>query len=68
LIVAHLALGTALARVGDTDGARRSIQNAQRLLSGMTSEEIVPASDGESAGRLGEMARVHLQLLEEAVA
>ena len=68
LVVAHLALGGALARLGDTEGACRSAQNARRLLAGMAPDAIVPASDGEPAGRLAEMAEVQLQLLKEAAA
>jgi len=68
LVVAHLALGGALARLGDTGGARRAFRNAERLLATMSPEGIVPASDGEPAGRLAEMARVQLQLLPEAAA
>jgi chemotaxis protein methyltransferase CheR len=68
LVVAHLALGGALARLGDTDGARRAFRNAERLLATMSPEKIVPASDGEPAGRLAEMARVQMRLLSEAAA
>jgi chemotaxis protein methyltransferase CheR len=68
LVVAHLALGGALARLGDTEGACRSAQNARRLLADMAPDAIVPASDGEPAGRLAEMAEVQLQLLKEAAA
>ncbi|MGH7614354.1 MAG: CheR family methyltransferase [Gemmatimonadales bacterium] len=68
LVVAHLALGGALARLGDTEGARRSAQNARRLLAGMPPDAIVPASDGEPASRLAAMAQVQLQLLKEAAA
>jgi chemotaxis protein methyltransferase CheR len=68
LVVAHLSLGGALARLSDTDGARRAFRNAERLLAGMPPEAVVPASDGEPAGRLVEMARVQLRLLGEAAA
>jgi chemotaxis protein methyltransferase CheR len=68
LVVAHLALGGALARLGDTEGARRSARNARRLLAGMPPDAIVPGSDGEPASRLAEMAEVQLQLLKEAAA
>jgi chemotaxis protein methyltransferase CheR len=68
LVVAHLALGGALARLGDTEGARRSARNARRLLAGMLPDAIVPGSDGEPASRLAEMAGVQLQLLKEAAA
>lgn len=66
LVVAHLVLGGALARLGKTDGACRALRNAQRLLGGMAPDAIVPASDGEPAGRLAAMAGVQLQLLGAA--
>lgn len=68
LVVAHLALGGALARLGDADGARRAFRNAERLLVALPPEAVVPASDGEPAGRLVEMARVQMRLLTEAAA
>jgi chemotaxis protein methyltransferase CheR len=68
LVVAHMTLGGVLARLGDADGARRALRNAQRLLADMAPEQIVPASDQESAGRLAEMARLQLQLLSGAAA
>jgi len=68
LIVAHLALGGALARLADTGGARRAFRNAEMLLAAMSPEGIVPASDGEPAGRLAEMTRVQLRLLGEVAA
>ncbi|MBI2537493.1 MAG: protein-glutamate O-methyltransferase CheR [Gemmatimonadetes bacterium] len=67
LAVAHLTLGQILARLGERDRARRSLRNAGRVLSQMPAAETVPAGDGECAGRLGEMARVHLALLTEPV-
>lgn len=68
LVVAHLALGGALARLGDTDGARRAFRNAERLLAARPPGALVPASDGEPAARLAEMARVQLRLLAEVAA
>ncbi|MDP3910840.1 MAG: protein-glutamate O-methyltransferase CheR [Gemmatimonadales bacterium] len=68
LVVAHLALGGALARLGEMDGARRAFRNAERLLAAMPPEALLPASDGEPAGRLAEMARVQMRLLSEAAA
>jgi chemotaxis protein methyltransferase CheR len=62
LVVAHLALGSALARMGDVSAARRSFANAERLLTALDPAAIVPASDGEPAGRLLEIARMQLQL------
>lgn len=68
LVVAHLLLGATRARLGDRDNARRAVQNAQRLLDRLAPEDIVPASDGEPAGRLAEMTRVQIQLLGGAAA
>jgi chemotaxis protein methyltransferase CheR len=68
LVVAHMALGGALARMGDIEGARRAFRNAERILLGLSPSEIVPASDGEPAGRLGEMARAQISLLSRAAA
>lgn len=67
LVVAHLALGHVLARADDREGARRALRNAGRLLSRTPADEIMPAADGERAGRLAEMARVQLALLEDPV-
>lgn len=63
LVVAHLTLARALTRLGDNTGARRSLQNATRLLDAVAPDVVLPASDGEPAGRLAEVARVHLALL-----
>lgn len=68
LVVAHLLLGRALSRLGDIDGALRSLRNAQQVLSGMAPEGLVPATDGEPAGRLAAMTLVHIQLLLKAAA
>ena len=68
LVVAHLALGGVLARLADTAGAHRAFRNARRLLAAMAPGELVPASDGEPAGRLADMARVRMQLLPEPAA
>lgn len=67
LAVAHLTLGQILARLGERDVARRTLRNASRVLSRMPAAETVPGGDGECAGRLAEMARVHLALLSEPV-
>ncbi|MBI1722857.1 MAG: protein-glutamate O-methyltransferase CheR [Gemmatimonadetes bacterium] len=68
LVVGHLALGGALVRLGNAGGARRAFRNAERLLASIPPEQIVPASDGEPAARLAEMARVQVHLLSEAAA
>lgn len=62
MIVAHSALGTALAKNGDTAGARRAFANAARLLEAMPADAIVPYSGGEPAGRLLEMTRLQSRL------
>jgi chemotaxis protein methyltransferase CheR len=64
LVVAHLVLGDALARLGRIEDARRALRNAQRLLAVLGPQDAVPASDGEPAGRLAEMARAQMELLE----
>lgn len=63
LAVGHLALGQVLARLGDREGARRSLHNALRLLRAVPPEQAVPGAGGEVAGRLAEMARVYVKLL-----
>ena len=63
MVVSHLALGTALAKLGDAEAARRSFKNAARLLANMPADAPVPAADGEPAGRLAEMVRLRLKLL-----
>jgi chemotaxis protein methyltransferase CheR len=62
MIVAHAALGTALAKSGDAAAARRAFNNALRLLSAMDPDAIVPFSGGEPAGRLIEMTRMQARL------
>ncbi|HLV24773.1 MAG TPA: protein-glutamate O-methyltransferase CheR [Gemmatimonadales bacterium] len=63
LVVAHMLLGGLLARMNDSVAARRSFQNAQRLLEGVPRDATVAASDGEPAGRIREAARVQADLL-----
>lgn len=63
LIVAHLTLGEAQRRGGNVAGARRALRNAASLLTALDPVATVPASDGESAGRLAELVRVKLSLL-----
>jgi chemotaxis protein methyltransferase CheR len=68
LVVAHLALGDALARLGDASGARRAFQAAERLLADLPPEQPVAASDGEPAARLAEAARSQLRMLDHSAA
>ena len=68
LIVAHLALGDALARGDDHEGALRAFRTAERLLAELPGDRVVPASDGEPAARLVEIARARIRLLEQPAA
>lgn len=63
LVMAHLALARALTLQGDRAGARRSLENALRLLSALPEEAVVPASDGRSAASLSDLVRAQLHLL-----
>jgi chemotaxis protein methyltransferase CheR len=63
-VVAHLALADASARAGRRPDARRALRNAARLLEGLPPEAEVAGTDGERAGRLAELVRMRLQLLE----
>jgi chemotaxis protein methyltransferase CheR len=65
LAVAHLTLGRVLTQLGDGEGGRRALRNAHRVLSRAPADAPVPAADGERAGRLAEMARVQLALLDQ---
>jgi chemotaxis protein methyltransferase CheR len=66
LVVAHITLAAARQRAGDRPGARRALRNAATLLRRQPPESVVPASDGESAGRLAELVNVKLRLLIDA--
>ena len=66
LAVAHMLLADMLLRLGDQPAARRSLRNAERLLDDLSPDVMVPGSDGERAGRLLEMARLRLKLVEDA--
>lgn len=68
LVIAHLALSDILKRLGDAFASRRSLRNAERLLGGLAPDEIVPASDGERAGRLAEITRAQLTVLDSGAA
>lgn len=66
MVVAHMALSNARARLGDAEGARRALRNAEHLLGRMAEGDVVPASDGQVAGRLKQMIRAQLSLLTAA--
>ena len=68
LVVAHLAMGDALARTGEPAGARRAFRSAARLLAELPADATVPASDGAPTARLAEVARSRLRLLDHSAA
>jgi chemotaxis protein methyltransferase CheR len=67
LAIVHFLLGSVLRRRGDRAGAVRAYRNARVLCELRPSDEILPLSDGEPAGRLAEMARLQLEQLEHAI-
>jgi chemotaxis protein methyltransferase CheR len=66
LVPAHLALGCALVRLGESERARRAFRNAEELLAVMTPSDEVPGSGGEVASRLAAIARMQLRLIGDA--
>lgn len=66
LAVAHLALADARARLGDRLGQRRALRAAQELLALLPADAVVPASDGQRAGRLARHVRTRLALATDA--
>ncbi|HVR84451.1 MAG TPA: hypothetical protein VMU54_09080, partial [Planctomycetota bacterium] len=64
LAAAQFTLGMILKRRGERSGARRAFRNVLRTLSGMPPGEKLPLAPGETAGRLGDLARGELALLE----
>jgi chemotaxis protein methyltransferase CheR len=64
LVVAHLALGNAHARLGDSIAARRSFENAAALLAGAPPDGEVTGSSGMSAARLIDIVKAHLAMLD----
>ncbi len=63
LVLAHVALGDAIAHRGDNAGARRSFENAAALLVSAESSDIVDAGD-VSVARLTDIVRAHLSMLD----
>jgi tetratricopeptide (TPR) repeat protein len=64
--VAHLALGDALARMGNPDAARRAFANAEAQLLGLDPDAPVPGGDGAVAAQLLRIARFRLEMLGDA--
>lgn len=65
LAIAHFLLGTLLRQGGDRAGAWRAYRNVRDLCSGRPDDEIVPLSDGETAGQLASSARQEMARLED---
>ncbi|HEX5581527.1 MAG TPA: tetratricopeptide repeat protein, partial [Gemmatimonadaceae bacterium] len=68
LAVAQITLGTALARLGERDQARRAFRAAERILERLPDDAPVPLADGENARRLAEAARAHRRRIEASSA
>ncbi len=66
LAIGHFTLGSILRHHGDLAGARRAYRNAHDLCLGRPSDEIVPLSDGEQAGRLARAAAAQLAILDSS--
>lgn len=54
-VLAYFVLGNVCMRLGDTEGASRNFKNTLELLSGYRPEDILPESDGLTAGRMAEL-------------
>ena len=63
--VAHLTLGSGLARRGHEREARRALSRAARLLGAMPPEAHPPGAEGETAAALLGLVRVHLARLTD---
>lgn len=63
LVLAHVALGDAIARLGNTAAARRSFENAAALLVSAGGEETPDAGEMSTA-RLMDIVRAHLSMLD----
>ena len=63
LVLAHVALGDAIARLGNTAAARRSFENAAALLVVAGNEET-PDTGEMSTARLMDIVRAHLSMLD----
>jgi chemotaxis protein methyltransferase CheR len=66
LVVAHLLLGSSLAKRGEREEAARAFRNARDLAAFAPASDAVPYADGEKAGRLADYARAQIELLGTA--
>lgn len=64
IVLAHVALGDALARLGHAERARRSFDNAAALLTSGDVEATDPSEEMPPA-RLMDIVRAHLSMLED---
>jgi chemotaxis protein methyltransferase CheR len=64
LAVVHFTLGTLLRATGEREGARRAFRNAREQCVQHPAEDALPLGEGETAGRLAELAAFELSLLE----
>ena len=62
-VLAHFALGNLERHAGHAKDAHKHFQNALQLLQRCRADEVLPESEGMTAGRLGEI--IHT-MLEEA--
>ena len=60
-VLAHFALGNLARRLGRLPEARKNFTNARQLLHGLPPGEVLPESDGLTAGRLAEVIESLLQ-------
>jgi len=68
LVVAHVRMAEAQARLGNPDAARRSLRTAESLLAALPPDAAVPASDGTPAAHLLRTVRARRALLGEGAA
>ena len=59
--LAHFALGNLLLRQGNARAARKSFENVLALLSVCQPEDILPESEGLTAGRFREIIHATIQ-------
>jgi chemotaxis protein methyltransferase CheR len=64
---AHFLVGSLLVRQGERARARRHFATALRLLRSVPQDEAVPGGEGLTAGRLLEMARMCLEMVDGGV-
>jgi chemotaxis protein methyltransferase CheR len=54
-VLGHVALADVLSRQGQKERARKSLENAGRLVAGRRPDELIPEGDGLTVGRLLEI-------------